>query len=122
MASPPLVGRNTARANIGALIRCEDSQPPDINLYMLLGANYQIVEEWDRAVAAYESALRIDRRPEIYLSLGTCHLETGEEQKAIDAFVAACAFAPAMIEEVPAAIREQVTGRIEEEYGRDWLR
>ena len=123
MAARPGFRAVLARENIRALRRCEGRYPPDINLFMLLGANYQLAEEWEQAAEAYASALRIDRRPEIYINLGVTLLQLNEEQKAIDAFVTACAFAPQMLEEVPMGpVRDKVVKAIEQQYGPNWLR
>ena len=123
VAAFPEVRRSIARANIGALRRCEGRYPADINLYMLLGANYQIVEEWEAAIEVYETALGIDRRPEVYLNLGMCRMQVDQTERAMEAFVIACAFAPRMLDEVPdSAVREAVVQRIEAQYGPGWMR
>ena len=112
-----------ARENIRALRRCEGRYSPDIHLYMLLGANHQLAEEWEQAAAAYESALRIDRRPEIYINIGMTRLHLNQEVAAIDAFVTACAFAPQMLDEVPEGdVRDRVVKEIGRRYGPKWLR
>ena len=52
------------------------------NTWMLLGANHRVVERFDAAERAYLTALRFDRRPEIYLQLGNAQLRIGKKEEA----------------------------------------
>ena len=111
-----------ARENIDRLRHCENHYPLDVNVYMLEGANFQIMQQLDRAAAAYEKALRIDRRPEIYFNLGIVQLEMKHREKARTNFISAVTFAPRMIEEIPdITIREEVKAEITRTLGPDWL-
>jgi tetratricopeptide (TPR) repeat protein len=111
-----------ARQNIDVLRRCENHYPLDVNVYMLEGANFQIMQQLDRASAAYEKALRIDRRPEIYFNLGVVQLELKDREKARANFISAVTFAPTMLEEIPdITIREEVKAEIVRKFGEDWL-
>jgi tetratricopeptide (TPR) repeat protein len=112
-----------ARENIAVLRRCENHYPLDVNVYMLEGANYQIMSQLPRASEAYEKALRIDRRPEIYFNLGIVELEMKNRDRARTNFMSAVTFAPKLLEEVPdITIREEVKAEIVKTFGEDWLR
>src|SRR5262249_30505601 len=60
-----------ARENIAAARAYLDRRGiHNTGLYMAAAANYRIVEDYDNAAGMYRTALRYDRRPEIYYNLG----------------------------------------------------
>lgn len=74
----------TARENLARLEPCRRKLPWNVNLHMLIAANYAARDMHEEAVNEYREALRYDRRPEIYLSLGTELVKTGRVDEAIE--------------------------------------
>lgn len=72
------------RENLARLEPCRRELPWNVNLHMLVAANYSARDMHDKAVSEYQEALRYDRRPEIYLNLGTELIKTGRVDEAIE--------------------------------------
>lgn len=64
--------------------------PENVNLHLILAAVYRMIDNQDAALAEYRTALRFDRRPEIYRSLGDVELATGKIEAARDTLFTAC--------------------------------
>lgn len=90
-----------ARENISRLNRCLPVTPADIDLYMLLAANYRLVRNYAAAADTYRKALAFDERPEIYLSLGLAELELGQRSAALEHLTLACTFNFLLIDDIP---------------------
>jgi len=74
----------TARENLARLEPCRRKVPWNVNLHMLVAANHAARDMHEQAVNEYREALRYDRRPEIYLNLGTELVKTGRVDEAIE--------------------------------------
>ena len=59
-----------ARQNAEEIRECTKSFPWIVNLHMIEAANLRLLGRDREAIAAYEAALRYDRRPELYHNLG----------------------------------------------------
>ena len=102
---------------------CQCVSPPDVGTLMARAAAAQ--DDGDRiaAIAEYQNALRIDRRPEIYLRLGLLQHETGNDDDALNNLVRACAFNPAQLGDIPDdVLRLETQRRIRAAYGEEWIR
>ena len=102
---------------------CQCVSPPDVGTLMARAAAAQ--DDGDRiaAIAEYLIALLVDRRPEIYLRLGLLQHETGNDDDALNNLVRACAFNPALLEDLPdATLRQQTDQRLRASYSTDWVR
>lgn len=75
--------------------------PPDVDLYMIAAANYRLVADFETAEQTYRRALRIGRRPEIYLNLGDVLLQQGRTDEALESYAIAVAFSTAYYDRVP---------------------
>jgi len=97
--------RRVAEEALPLLITSADSCPTNVNLWMLTGSALSILERWDVAVQAYRSALRFDRRPELYMALGLAQLQAGAPKNdAISSLVTAAEFSGTdILKEVPDA-------------------
>ncbi len=61
------------------------------------------------AIADFQRALALDRRPETYFALGLSQLETLDRRGAIESLTRACAFDPARLNDIPHAdVREEI--------------
>jgi tetratricopeptide (TPR) repeat protein len=111
-----------ARATIGLLQRCRCLDGDNFRLPYTLGNAYSDNGEPKKAVVAYQRALSINRRPEIYVALGLAQLDALDQPGAIDSFVAAGVFDPSHVAEIPYdAVRAEVERRIRSRYGADWV-
>lgn len=109
LSAPPMEAPSVARRNLLRLDRCLPQSPTDVRLLMLAAANYQILDRHADAIAAYERALRIDKRPEIYYELGLTQLSVGDRSSALASLTRAARFAqqymyetgdPSMIDDI----------------------
>jgi tetratricopeptide (TPR) repeat protein len=80
----------------------------DLHLYMIRGANLRILRRSEEAEAMFREALRLNRRPEIYLQLGLAQVESGKNAEAVESFRKAVEFQPIIMEQVPVHLRAAV--------------
>ena len=101
---------------------CQCVSPPDSRIAMTLGAAAEASGDPRTAIAEYQRALLIDRRPEIYFHLGLAQQETLDRAAAIDNIVRACAFDPARLSDIPYdEVRKETEQRLRDTYGPDWV-
>lgn len=101
---------------------CECAYPPDARVFVALGGASLAAGDARSAIAAYQRALTIDRRPEIYFNLGLAQLDALDRSAAIDNLVRACAFDPARLAEIPyEEIRLETERRLRAMYGPSWI-
>ena len=101
---------------------CECLSPPDANIPMTLGAAAETSDDPRTAIAEYERALLIDRRPEIYFHLGLAQQETLNRTAALENIVRACAFDPSRLDDIPYdEMRKETEQRLRDMYGADWV-
>ncbi|MEA2338083.1 MAG: hypothetical protein QOE82_2090 [Thermoanaerobaculia bacterium] len=102
---------------------CECVSPPDVAIPMTRAAAAEVDGDRVAAIAEYQRALQIDRRPEIYSLLAMLQDESGNHAGAIDNLTLACAFDPKRISEIPYEdIRIETERRLRATYGPDWIR
>lgn len=90
-----------ARTNVQRLRKCAVTPSLGVLAHTVAGANSIVADQLHTAAQEYEAALRIDRRPELYLLLGTVLFELGEHERAVRA-VARCLWSnPNMIDQLP---------------------
>lgn len=90
-----------ARENVNRALRCLKVVPADIPLHVVAANNYMLLEDHGRAAEMFASALRYDRRPELYFGLGRSQFSLGHPTDAFDNFVLAGLFDPYTILEIP---------------------
>jgi len=83
-----------ARNNIDALARAGGDCGRDVDVCMEIAANERILGRWREAIAAYERALRLSKRPEVYYNLAMTELRAGDRETAIEHLVCAVRFDP----------------------------
>jgi tetratricopeptide (TPR) repeat protein len=101
---------------------CACVSPPDSSIPMTLGATAEASDDPRVAIAQYQRALQLDRRPEIYFHLGLMQQETLNRPAALENIVRACAFDPARLADIPYEdVRQETERRLRDTYGPDWV-
>lgn len=104
-----------AETNLLALRALRAQCRTDVNIPFLIGVNEGIAGRPEAAIAAYESALELDHRPEIYNEMGNQLLIMGKVEPAVDAFAYSTRFgAPPDLSYSPsvgALVEERLRGR-----------
>lgn len=105
-----------ARQNIRRLAPCITCTT-DASLLMLLAANLRFIGRNNQAVLIYREAMRIDRRPELYLNLGQALVETGHDAEGLQFLIKACLYNPEYEDDI-AAHHEEVRQAVDHYYRR----
>ena len=88
-----------ARRSIQRLMPCLGCEN-GVNRAMLLAINLRFVGRKEEAMELYRNAMRYDRRPELYLSLGETQLELGRNAEALQNLTIACRYNPDYLDEI----------------------
>ncbi len=83
-----------ARHNLEQLAPYRRACATDVDLWMETAASDRLLGRADDAIAAYQTALTIERRPEIFFNLGITQLGSGHRPEAIDNLARALRFNP----------------------------
>jgi len=97
-----------AQRNLHDLDGAERSRRLDPNWYLLYGANCELIGRWRDAADVYTRALRIDNRPELYVSRGLALLHLGHTAEAEADLAAAARFNPDVLHDLDGDLRERV--------------
>ncbi|SRR5581483_10418119 len=97
-----------AHRNLRDLEDVETSRRLDPQWYLLYGANWESLGEWNRAADAYTRALRIDERPEIYFRRGFVTMQMGRIDDALPDLVRAVRFDPRFAAQLDPLLRKRV--------------
>jgi tetratricopeptide (TPR) repeat protein len=89
-----------ARQTAENLQPCLSACAGNIDLLMVLAANDRAMDRNPQAIAIYETALRYERRPELYLNLGQTQLANGNPQAALENLTRACIYNPAYLDDI----------------------
>ncbi len=113
--------RAVAARVLDRLQDCEQISPPDVTIPFAQAVAEEMSENEQAAIAAYQRALQIDRRPEIYFRLGVVQLAALDRNGGIESLTRACTFDPRLLGEIPYEdVRREVQERIRARYGADW--
>jgi len=113
--------RSQARENAAMARACVGVTPYDSAQYMLAAANDRLAGDIGAAAAMYQTALRYDRRPEIYFDLGLMQLDLARTADAEESFVQAGSFDPFTILEIPPDdVRNRVMQRVGQDHYFTW--
>lgn len=99
---------DAARRNLHDLDIAERSRRLDPNWYLLYGANCELLGRWRDAADVYTRALRIDARPELYVSRGQAMLRLGRTTEAEADLAAAARFNPYVLDQLDGDLRDRV--------------
>jgi hypothetical protein len=92
-AATTVEGTRRLRAASEQVERCLRRTPHDVDLNMEAAACDRLLGLNSEAEAHYAAALQVDRRPEIYLEMGSVQYESGHRAAAIYSFGRALSFA-----------------------------
>lgn len=121
-----------ARKTLAPIEACLRDMPHDIDLLVEAAACQLVIGNREAAVRLYDEALRVDRRPEIYLNLATTQFDLGRREEAIANFARAFRFTTYLInydpnlpwsgeityDLIPPAIREDVVREVARQTAR----
>lgn len=100
------VGRaDVLRANIESLRRMEKRDPLEVGLPLARGSQHLLLRQGQAAISAYEEAVKLEPRPEIYLNLGRALALEGRTEEARRNFRIAMRLSPRLAPEVPVEYR-----------------
>lgn len=97
-----------AAANLAILEQRERGCLMKVDYYLIVAANNLILGRRDPALRAFQDALKIEHRPEIYFDLGTTLLEEGRVAEATPFLIKAVRFNPMMLDGISGEARERV--------------
>jgi hypothetical protein len=79
--------RIAARDLVPRATECIAGDPASVRPYMLRASLFRLLARPNDAVADYRSALRFDRRAELFFNIGEAELEAGHPKEAYNAFL-----------------------------------
>jgi tetratricopeptide (TPR) repeat protein len=79
-------GAEILRANLVILRQAQRLDPAEVGVPMARGGVYFLLGQMEPAVAAYDDALALEKRPETYLNRGRALLELGRREIAEESF------------------------------------
>ena len=88
-------------ANLAVLRDAERMDPAEVGLRVARGSVYFLLGRMDQAIAGYESALRLEPRPEIYFNIGRAKLAQGDPVAANVALARAVRIDPKLTKHLP---------------------
>jgi tetratricopeptide (TPR) repeat protein len=98
----PDYDRRRVAASVRESLRgCDCISPANVQIFLTRGGASAALDEHRAAIAEYQRALTIDRRPEIYFALGMSYLQVLDRPAAIRNLRRACAFDPSRITAIP---------------------
>lgn len=98
----PDYDRRRAAVSVRESLRgCDCVSPANVQIFMTRGGASAALDDHRAAIADYQRALTIDRRPEIYFALGMSYLQILDRPAAIRNLRRACAFDPSRITAIP---------------------
>lgn len=92
-------------SNLEALRRAAELDPLEIGIPIARGSQYLLMRNARAAIDAYEEALALEPRPEIYMNLGRAHDLAGNPEEARRNFQLGLKLSPRLAPEVPAQYR-----------------
>jgi tetratricopeptide (TPR) repeat protein len=109
--------QRVARSVRAGLQRCACASPAlEVRTQFVIAEAATELGDHRGAVAAYEHALTVDRRPELYFALGLAQLNALDRGAALDNLARACAFDPARLRGIP---YDDVRAEIEQRLTRN---
>jgi tetratricopeptide (TPR) repeat protein len=90
----------SARGVVQSLQPCVAACPNNVAASMVLAGAYRFLGNRREAIAVYQSALRYDRRPELYYNLGQTQLEDGQTGSGLRNLITAVIHDPVYLDEI----------------------
>jgi hypothetical protein len=111
----PLQSAPMARETLVTIGRYLPKHPGDVDYLMMRGANDRLLGNYDDARAAYQEALRFDRRPELYYELGCTELQMGRRDEALDTLFQAVLFSRIYLDSLSPDVVDALNARLRRE-------
>jgi tetratricopeptide (TPR) repeat protein len=113
---PDYAKEQRAGANIERLQKLREQWNADVRVPFLIGVNESSAGHHQKAADAFEEALTLDRRPEIYLARGSEMVALGRTDDAVENYVIAVRFGASLndagqSEEIERRVQERMHGR-----------
>ena len=102
--------RIAARGQLERIDGCIRADPTIVNRYMLKAALLRMLNRPAEAAETYRDALRIDRRPELWLGLGETQLQTQQIEPAIENLMNATLLSIHLISDIPEPYFSRIQG------------
>lgn len=96
------------RAWVEQLRAARAANPAEVALPLAEGSLHLLARHPEAAAGAYEDALALEPRPEIWLNLGRVQLAGGDREAARESFRRALVLAPHLSDEVPPDVRREI--------------
>jgi len=100
-AASQSIPRAVLASNIRLLREAMPLDPLEVGLPVALGGQYLLLDRSEAAIAAYQVALELEQRPEIFLNLGRAYALAGDQAAARASFHDAVQLAPRLLAQVP---------------------
>ena len=113
--APDYTATLLARRNLEQLAGCLTHAQNDVSIYMLAAANYHLLGDAAAERAMDETALRLQRRPELYATLGKLQLESGERAAALETLYPAVQFSRSYLADLPQDVVNDLRARLQRE-------
>ena len=93
-SAPPMSQMNAVRERLAALKATLEKEPRNVGALVQLGNMYMDAAKYPQAAEYLERALAVREDPTVRTDLGICYKQTGQLDKAADAFARAASEAP----------------------------
>jgi tetratricopeptide (TPR) repeat protein len=103
----PVVITRMARATLADLDGYRFPFSTDAETQIDRAAAYMLLENYPAAIREYQQALRLDKRPEIYLNLGEALMATGQAEAAVQALTRAVLFDRVLLNQISDGLSRQ---------------
>jgi cytochrome c-type biogenesis protein CcmH/NrfG len=93
-------GKRLAERNLRELREGLEECPSDLELWMMTGANQQVLQRWNDAARSYRTLLRSSKRPEIYFNYGKVLWRSGERERGTEVLLHAVRTDPGLLNDL----------------------
>lgn len=102
------IPRGPLLENLELLARAKRLDPADVAVRVAVGSELFLLGDHDRARVAYQAALALEPRPEIYLNIGKVWIADGDVERGRPKLVRAVRLDPSLLREIPDELRPAV--------------
>ncbi|MEZ5312279.1 MAG: hypothetical protein R2862_00835 [Thermoanaerobaculia bacterium] len=102
-------------AHLTALADAARLDPAEVGIQVAIGSQYFVRGDFEKALATYREARRLEARPEILLNMGKANQMLGRKSAALFHYGRAVRLDPALLREVPEEVRGAVSEALRSE-------
>ncbi|MGE0639829.1 MAG: hypothetical protein AB7G12_14205 [Thermoanaerobaculia bacterium] len=106
-------------AHLTALADAAGLDPAEVGIQVAIGSQYFLRGDFEKALATYREARRLEARPEILLNMGKANQMLGRKNAARFLYGRAVRLDPALLREVPAEMQAAVSEALGSENDPD---